>query len=129
MNRIVIYFFFLLFLLISSHAELRAQDAVEKPSIWDRETATGDWGGLRTPFNKNGFTLELNLIGDMMGNVSGGINQKSVFIQNIDIKFVIDNEKLIGLPGSNMLFFALHNNGNSISQYAGDVQGVSNIEA
>lgn len=125
MKRISIY----LFLLISSQVELRAQDVQEKPSIWDRETATGDWGGLRTPFNKNGFTLELNFIGDVMSNVSGGIDQQTVFIQNIDLKLVIDNEKLIGLPGSNMLFSALQNNGNSISQYAGDVQGVSNIEA
>lgn len=129
MKRIFIYFFFLLFLLISSQVEVLAQDAEKEPSIWSRETATGDWGGLRTPFNNNGFSLELNLIGDVMTNVSGGINQKSVFIQNIDLKFVIDNEKLIGLPGSNMLFSALQNNGNSISQYAGDVQGVSNIEA
>ncbi|NBC64922.1 MAG: hypothetical protein GVY07_04555 [Bacteroidetes bacterium] len=129
MNRLFLYFFFLLFLLISSNAELSAQDAEEKSSIWERETATGDWGGLRTPFNENGFTLELNLIGDVMSNVSGGLNQKSVFIQNIDLKFVIDNEKLIGLPGSNMLFSVLQNNGNSISQYAGDLQGVSNIEA
>ncbi|PAU92657.1 hypothetical protein CK503_15600 [Aliifodinibius salipaludis] len=129
MKWISIYLFFLLFLLISSQVEVLAQDAEEEPSIWNRETATGDWGGLRTPFNNNGFTLELSFIGDVMSNVSGGINRKSVFIQNIDLKFVIDNEKLIGLPGSNILFSALQNNGNSISQYAGDVQGVSNIEA
>ncbi len=106
-----------------------AQGVAEQESIWEREEATGNWGGLRAPFNNYGFTLELNLIGDVMGNVSGGINQKSVFIQNIDLKFVIDNEKLIGLPGSNILFSVLQNNGNSISQYTGDVQGVSNIEA
>lgn len=129
MTRLSIFFSFLLHLLISSPLDVYAQDAEDESSIWNRETATGVWGGLRTPFNNNGFTLELNFIGDMMSNTSGGISQKSVFVQNIDLKFVIDNEKLIGLRGSNMLFSALQNNGNSISQYAGDVQGISNIEA
>ncbi|WP_340103894.1 carbohydrate porin [Rhodohalobacter sp. 8-1] len=123
-----LYYSFLL-LLLCMNTNTFAQGVAEQESIWEREEATGNWGGLRAPFNNYGFTLELNLIGDVMGNVSGGINQKSVFIQNIDLKFVIDNEKLIGLPGSNILFSVLQNNGNSISQYTGDVQGVSNIEA
>ena len=116
-------------LLFSSSVQVIAQDAEEEPSIWEREEATGDWGGLRTPFNKYGFTLQLNLVGDVMGNVSGGMRQKTVFIQNIDLKLIIDTEELIGLPGSNVLFSALQNNGTSISAHAGDVQGVSNIEA
>lgn len=128
MQRLYFSFLLPLFLLCMSPNTF-AQDINERQSIWEREEATGSWGGLRAPFSNYGFTLELSLIGDVMGNVSGGLNQKSVFIQNIDLKFVIDNEKLIGLPGSNVLVSALQNNGNSISQYAGDVQGVSNIEA
>lgn len=129
MRQVFIFLFFLLLLFFGSNFELVAQDSEKEPSIWNREEATGDWGGLRAPFNSYGFTLELNLIGDIMSNVSGGISRKSVFIENIDLKLIIDTEKLIGLPGSNVLFSALQNNGNSISAYAGDVQGVSNIEA
>lgn len=129
MKPVLKAFFVLLLLICGSNFELIAQDSEEKSTIWNREEATGDWRGLRAPFNNYGFTLELNLIGDIMSNVSGGISQKSVFIQNIDLKLVVDTEKLIGLLGSNVLFSALQNNGNSISAYAGDVQGVSNIEA
>lgn len=119
----------LLYLLINSQVWVLAQNTDKDTSMWNRETATGDWGGLRTSLNNRGFKLELNITGDLMSNVSGGLNQKSVFIQNIDVQFVIDNNKLLGLPGSNILISALQNNGNSISNYVGDVQGVSNIEA
>lgn len=129
MLKTTIYCFVLLFLLSGSRIDVLAQDAGDEPDIWNRETATGDWGGLGVLMDRYGVTMDANLIGEVLSNVSGGIDQRSVYIQNIDFQLLIDNEKLLGWRGSNILFSALQNNGNSISQFAGDVQGISNIEA
>ncbi|WP_138429057.1 carbohydrate porin [Fodinibius saliphilus] len=106
-----------------------AQSGDEAPSIWTRENATGSWNGLRLKLEDHGLGVDVNLITEVMGNIAGGIKQEAVFIENLDFKVLMDTEKLIGWSGSNILLSTLQNNGQSISAHAGDVQGISNIEA
>lgn len=51
------------------------------------------------------------------------------YLDNIDIDLTVDLESFAGLPNSKLFFYGLGTQGGSISELAGDVQGVSNIEA
>lgn len=98
-------------------------------AFWSRDKATGTWGGLRTELSESGIELEAQLMGDLMSNTSGGIEQESAMIQLSTLKMLLDAEKILGIKGMNVLASALQSNGESISALAGDVQGISNIEA
>jgi porin len=108
---------------------LSAQQHADQSLSWNRDELTGAWDGWRTQLDEQGIAIEAVLIGDVMRNVFGGVRRKTVLIQNIDVKLLIDTETLLGWKGSTALVSALQNNGNSISAHTGDVQGVSNIEA
>ncbi|MBL0915833.1 MAG: carbohydrate porin [Sphingopyxis sp.] len=64
-----------------------------------------------------------------MGNASGGLRRGTRYLDNLDIVFEADMEKLVGWTGAQVHIYGLYNNGKSISGLAGDTQAVSNIEA
>lgn len=63
-----------------------------------------------------------------MGNVSGGLRRGTRYLDNLDIVFEADLEALAGWNGAQFHVYGLYNNGNSISDLAGDTQAISNIE-
>jgi len=67
--------------------------------------------------------------GELFGNVSGGLDTGVRYLDNIDIDLTVDLKSFAGLPNSKLFFYGLVNQGGSISELAGDVQDVSNIEA
>ncbi|SMO47157.1 carbohydrate porin [Gracilimonas mengyeensis] len=83
------------------------------------------------PGSDNPFSLSATYIGDLFGNVAGGEEQGIRYFDNIDINLEVDLEKLGSpvLSGTTVYAYGLGNQGGSISELAGDVQGVSNIEA
>lgn len=72
--------------------------------------------------------LQLTLTGDLWSAASGGITHDLVFIDDIDLQLSLDLEKLTGWQGAQAFIYALHSNGNSVSELTGDFNGVSNIE-
>jgi len=42
------------------------------PGFWERDTLTGNWGGLRDRLVKDGVTITLTDTGELLSNVSGG---------------------------------------------------------
>lgn len=117
----------LFFVLEKSHGQL--QPAQSSPNIWQRNTLTGDWGGLRSKLANRGLHLEGFYIGDVFANVTGGVNEDAEYLDNIELKLLLDMQKIIGWQGGRILLYGLRNDGGSISADVGDAQGVNNIEA
>jgi hypothetical protein len=92
-------------------------------------------GGMATPMDvrsgldDKGVTFEVVYTGEVSSNVSGGISQRSEYLENGDIMLSIDAEKLMGWKGASFSFYALANAGGSPSEIVGDMQTVSNIDA
>lgn len=72
--------------------------------------------------------LQVTYTGEVMGNAAGGLRRGARYLDNLDIVFEADMEKLVGWPGAQVHVYGLYNNGKSISDLAGDTQAVSNIE-
>lgn len=73
--------------------------------------------------------LQATYTAEMIGNASGGVRRGTRYLDNLDIIFEADMEKLVGWNGAQVHVYGLYNNGNSISDLVGDTQAVSNIEA
>jgi hypothetical protein len=50
-----------------------------RPSIWERETPTGDWGGARTALKDKGIDVTLNYIGEAFAVMSGGLQRQASY--------------------------------------------------
>jgi len=76
------------------------------------------------------FKVSVSYNGDIFTNTTGGANTGTVYLDNIDVNLEANFENLpFGFSGTTFYVYGLGNQGNSISSYAGDVQGISNIEA
>jgi porin len=60
---------------------------------------TGDWGGLRTKLENEGFHLRAHYLSETAGNPSGGLRQGTQYAQQIDFGADLDLEKLVDLKG------------------------------
>ncbi len=74
------------------------------------------------------WNFELVYTAELMGNVAGGVERGARYLDNLDIVFDADLERMVGWTGAQMWLYGLYNNGNSISDLVGDAQAVSNIE-
>jgi porin len=92
-------------------------------------TLTGDWGGMRTSLANKGLDIELNYKFDVISNTAGGIKTGNRALDNLDVKFLVDGEKLFGSQGTSAKIYFLNNNGSRPgADLAGDAEGVDNIE-
>src|SRR3546814_813371 len=73
--------------------------------------------------------LQITYTGEVMGNVAGGHRRGARYLDNLDLVFEADLDRLAGWTGAQLHVYGLYNNGRSISELAGDTQAVSNIEA
>jgi len=89
-----------------------------------------DPGGTRAALAAKGIQFQLNYIGEVLGDVAGGMRQGSIYDNRLELCIDADLEKLFGWQGA-----ALHANGyeiggNGLSRsYVGNLLTVSNIEA
>ena len=97
--------------------------------VFSEDTLTGDWNGVRSKWADAGAELELVYTGEYYKVSSGGLNRKSETLDNVDVTLSLDGDKLFGLKGSQFFLYILGNSGGSPSEHAGDLQGVSNIDA
>ncbi len=108
--------------------------ATEKspPSIWERETLTGDWGGARAALkDKNGIDISLNYIGETFAVLSGGVNRASSYEGRLEFSVDTDLQKLIGWTGgsTHVTVFQIHNSGHNVVENSGTTADPSNIDA
>jgi porin len=88
------------------------------------------WKAFQTSMNDHGILLETVNTVDVISNVSGGINQKTVPVGDLDLLLTVDTEKLIsGWQGGTLFVYGLGLYGDDPSKHVGDIQAVSNIAA
>ena len=93
---------------------------------------SGDWGGVRKKLQDRGLGIAVTYKGDWMRNFHGGTEPRSLYLDNLDLKFLIDGEKAFGAKGFSFLVYGLGNSASTrdttLAQASGTVQGVDNIE-
>ncbi|MCG8505052.1 MAG: carbohydrate porin, partial [Sphingomonadales bacterium] len=77
---------------------------------------------------KGSWTAGVAYTGEVWSVVSGGLGDDMRSLANLDLTFEADLEDAIGWTGATVFAYGLYNNDSSISELAGDVQTVSNIE-
>ena len=102
----------------------------DSPSLWERDTLTGDWDGLRTRLINTGVTLGLLEQSEVWGNMAGGLRQGAVYDGLTTLSVSLNLEKLVGWTGATFFVdaYQIHGRGPS-ANLVGNLQIVSNIEA
>ncbi len=77
-----------------------------------------------------GFSLDVAYTGEPIRNLRGGLQRGSSYLDNLDIQLSADRGSLFGIPGLSGLLYVLRNNTSEFSsEFVGDAQVVSNIDA
>lgn len=93
----------------------QAQEEEEAKGFWQRDTLTGDWGGIRPDLEEKGITVSATYTGEALGNVSGGLRQRAVASGLLQADVEADLEKAIGWQGGLFHFTGLYTHGRSLS--------------
>jgi porin len=92
--------------------------------------ALADPGGVRSALGREGVTFQVNYIGDVLGNATGGIRQSTFYDGRLELAVEANLEQLIGWPGLSFFSNGYQIHGQSISaENLGVLMPVSFIEA
>jgi len=93
---------------------------------------SGNWNGKRKTLEDAGFAFSAIYKGDWVRNFKGGVRKQSSYFDNLDLKLLIDGEKVLGLKGWSFFLYGLGNSGadrgGRLSLAVGDNQVSDNIE-
>jgi len=95
---------------------------------------TGTWDGQREYLDEHGFSLEAIYTGEFAKNfnanpVTANAQKKTVYQTNTDLTLTVDTEKAGLWAGGTLFVYGLGNTGGNPTDYTGDLQGYTNIEA
>jgi porin len=95
--------------------------------LFERETLTGDWGGLRTTLAERGVEIGLTNYGDLMGVARGGHRRRTVYSHLLEPTVAIDLDKLIGWPQARLFYRGIGTYGNDPADATGSIHAPSNL--
>lgn len=128
--------FFYTIALLTAAFPLHAEDAPtaetpEEKGFWERDTLTGNWGGLRDDLAERGLKFTSTYTGETLGNVSGGLRRRGVAAGLLQLDVDADLEKAMGWKGGLMHITAYHIHGRQLSAnfLGGNLMTVRDIEA
>lgn len=99
-------------------------------SLWHRDHLTGDWGGLRRTLEDKGVTISLDYVGEVLGNVAGGVSRGWAYEHEFLGQLDVDLAKLLAWPGATLHTAAYDYAGKGMTrEYVGSLATVSSIEA
>ena len=113
-------------------AQADPSKASPPPDIWQQDTLTGDWGGARTALKDHGLDLSINYIGEVLSNLSGGLNRGTQYQGRLELSADTDFEKLMNLTGltGHITVYQIHDiNGRIGPDFVGSIGDPSNIDA
>lgn len=89
------------------------------------------WGGgcVAAHAQPTGIATEVTYIGETAMVAAGGLQKGVFYLDNLDVKLALDADSLIGWRGASAVLHGLANQGQTPTEWAGDAQGTSNIEA
>ncbi len=104
----------------------RSESIIE--SWLTQDTATGDWGGLRSRAAAAGLTVEGNYQTDLLGNPAGGEKRGFAYAGLAETGLDFDLETLAGLDGTSFFISAWWASGRDLSDRdIGNAIGVSQV--
>lgn len=112
-------------MLLTLLAALALQDP---PGFWERDTLTGDWGGVRRDLADRGLTTSLEFTGEVLSAVDGGLEHDTGAELLLDWIVQADFDRLLGWTGGSGKVNPLWLAGDGITSSVGDLTHVSNIE-
>jgi porin len=90
----------------------------------------GSLWGLRSHLARDGITFNVNYIGDVLGNPTGGYAQGTFYMGRLEVAVSVDFAKAIGWPGLSLFTNGYYIHGESITaEDLGALMPVSFIEA
>jgi porin len=110
-------------------APVLAQEPEDTPDPPGSGTITGDWGGLRRDLAERGFEIRLDYIGDLLGNLRGGLRRGATYQGFARLGANLDLDRALGLAGAQIHASVAQLHGQGLSQhYVGNLLTTSNIE-
>ena len=104
--------------------------AVAEDGLFEQQTLTGDWGGMRKTLKDAGVDLNANDTSEMLSNPVGGFKQTTIYQGLLTMTLNLDLEKLANWPGATIYAEAYQISGRGLSRSAiGNLLAVSTIEA
>ena len=85
------------------------------PTIQTSLGKYGDPGGIRAFLDSKGIDYNFTYIGDLLGNVTGGVKQGATYEGRLDMQADIDLEKLAGIKGAALHAQAFQIHGRGLS--------------
>jgi porin len=96
--------------------------------ILPRDHLFGDWFGVRSKLEDEGFTPTLSFVTNIAGNPIGGREQGVTNADNLGLDLLFDMDKLVGLKGVSFLVSMSQRSGSSLSkEYIGNVFTVQQV--
>lgn len=125
-NRQAVGCTFTIFLLAFNPAYTYAAEETKDPYA---DNLLGNWDGVRSKIADAGVDITVEYKADLWSNISGGSKRGNNYLDNLDVKFELDGEKLFGIKGNKSLVYFINNNGGKPNAHqVGSVQGIDNIE-
>jgi porin len=87
------------------------------------------WNALRTQLSDRGIQFGLRYDGEGFANITGGLRRGGNYLGNLNLQLTLDAQRLMGWQGATIFLYGLGIHGGHPSNFVGDAQGVSNIEA
>lgn len=114
----------------AAHAGDAAAAEANEPGFLDRETLTGDWGGMRSTLSDAGVGLSATYIGEALADVAGGIRRGAVYDGRFEADADLDLDRLADWSGASIHagMYQLHGRGLS-TNFVGSGLTAGNIEA
>jgi porin len=99
--------------------------------IWHRDRLSGDWGGVRTELHDQGLDVTVIYIGEIWGNVSGGISREASYDGRLQVSLDADLDKVMGWKGGlfHVTGYQIQRTNGGIAGLSGAISDPSGIEA
>jgi len=113
---------------IVAQQETSSPDFSQTQPWWEWDTATGDWGGVRTKLEDHGLEIFGGYTAEVWGNTTGGITPGTVYTGLLDFGANLDLEKAVGWQGASVSTTWLWLSGRDASaDLVGNFLTISNI--
>jgi porin len=111
-------------------ADAGAQETAKPAGFWERDTLTGDWGGLRSSLEDAGIKLGAIETSEVLANVAGGAKTGTIYDGRTELDLDLDLDKLAGWGGATVHVNAWQIHGRGLSgNDTKNLLTVSSIEA
>jgi porin len=99
--------------------------------LWQRDTLTGDWGGMRSALEEKGFQIGVVYTGEALGNPAGGVGHGAIYEGRLETALDVDLEKAAGWTGAafHVNAYQIHGRGLAANYLGNNLLTASNIEA